>query len=291
MNDDAGGSWREDVELRTHRVPSLSSVLVCTDLSKSAERAVERATRLRIASGGHLRLVHVLPVGATAESESAALASAELTLAGWSSARPDLQVSARVVRGPPYEAIVAEAEAEPRAELVLVGRHGRRTFRRQLIGTTAERVIRHGTIPVLVVQLPARRSYRRLLVAIELPPDRQSRAVSLALQLGPFLARRQVVHVTDDPHSAAGETLRAWFDRRFGPDFRVRWRVSTPTGDPRVRILATAKFARPDLLVLGTHARAGLQRLWLGSVAEAVLRAATCDVLVARPEPDPSAPP
>ncbi|HZP42431.1 MAG TPA: universal stress protein [Candidatus Binatia bacterium] len=37
-----------------------------------------------------------------------------------------------------------------------------------------------------------------------------------------------------------------------------------------------------DLLALGTHGRSGLAHVLLGSVAEAVIRAARCDVLVAR---------
>jgi nucleotide-binding universal stress UspA family protein len=39
-----------------------------------------------------------------------------------------------------------------------------------------------------------------------------------------------------------------------------------------------------DLLIVGTHGRRGVQRLWLGSVAEKVVRRAPCPVLVARPK-------
>jgi len=47
-------------------------------------------------------------------------------------------------------------------------------------------------------------------------------------------------------------------------------------------ILAQAKASRSDLLVIGSHGRGGVQRLVLGSVAEKVLRLATCPVLTVR---------
>ena len=51
-------------------------------------------------------------------------------------------------------------------------------------------------------------------------------------------------------------------------------------------ILAQARKARADVIVLGTHGRRGLTRVLLGSDAETVLREATCPVLLVRaPEP------
>ena len=47
-------------------------------------------------------------------------------------------------------------------------------------------------------------------------------------------------------------------------------------------ILAQAKTSRSDLVVIGSHGRGGVQRLVLGSVAEKVLRLATCPVLTVR---------
>jgi nucleotide-binding universal stress UspA family protein len=58
-------------------------------------------------------------------------------------------------------------------------------------------------------------------------------------------------------------------------------------GPPAGEILDQVTALRPDLLVMGTHGRSGLQRLLLGSVAEHVLHAATCPVLTVPPrQPD-----
>jgi nucleotide-binding universal stress UspA family protein len=53
-------------------------------------------------------------------------------------------------------------------------------------------------------------------------------------------------------------------------------------GKPASEIVRTAKEWQADLIVIGSHARHGIPRALLGSVAEAVLRHAPCPVLVIR---------
>jgi nucleotide-binding universal stress UspA family protein len=56
------------------------------------------------------------------------------------------------------------------------------------------------------------------------------------------------------------------------------------TGDVIATILAAQAKHQPDLLVMATHGRRGLARMFLGSVTEAVVRKATCPVLTIREE-------
>jgi nucleotide-binding universal stress UspA family protein len=53
-------------------------------------------------------------------------------------------------------------------------------------------------------------------------------------------------------------------------------------GAPAATIVATAEELGAELIVVGTHGHTGLARLALGSVAESVLRNATCSVLAVR---------
>ena len=53
-------------------------------------------------------------------------------------------------------------------------------------------------------------------------------------------------------------------------------------GDPAAEIVRYGRDANMDLIVIGTHGRTGLERLLLGSVAEKVLRDASCSVLVVK---------
>jgi nucleotide-binding universal stress UspA family protein len=53
-------------------------------------------------------------------------------------------------------------------------------------------------------------------------------------------------------------------------------------GIPHDRIVRAARSTRADLIVLGTHGRTGLGRLFLGSVAARVVTLAPCPVLTVR---------
>jgi nucleotide-binding universal stress UspA family protein len=54
-------------------------------------------------------------------------------------------------------------------------------------------------------------------------------------------------------------------------------------GDPTGEVLRSCKDLKADLLVIGTHDHSAFERLLLGSIAETLMRKATCSVLVVRP--------
>lgn len=54
-------------------------------------------------------------------------------------------------------------------------------------------------------------------------------------------------------------------------------------GPPAAAIVRAASRKRADLLILGTHGRTGVRRMLIGSVAERVVRTASCPVLTVRP--------
>ncbi|HSN16249.1 MAG TPA: universal stress protein [Anaeromyxobacteraceae bacterium] len=75
-------------------------------------------------------------------------------------------------------------------------------------------------------------------------------------------------------------TWRADAERMLGAP---RVTVEKAVGEPAAEIVAYAKGAGIDLLVLGTHGRTGLEHAIMGSVAERVVRKARCPVLTVRP--------
>ncbi len=54
-------------------------------------------------------------------------------------------------------------------------------------------------------------------------------------------------------------------------------------GEPAAEIVAYARANAVDLLVMGTHGRTGLEHALMGSIAERVVRRASCPVLTVRP--------
>jgi nucleotide-binding universal stress UspA family protein len=105
----------------------------------------------------------------------------------------------------------------------------------------------------------------RILVLYVLPPplDRE---------------KLEVRHHPDEYYRGLWETLRQW----QAPDQNVRVEHRLEEGDAPQAILEVAQEIQAGLIVMGTHGRTGLGRLLLGSVAEQVLRRASCPVLTVR---------
>jgi nucleotide-binding universal stress UspA family protein len=83
------------------------------------------------------------------------------------------------------------------------------------------------------------------------------------------------IRLTGAPNEIRRRVEQMWV--RYRCDVIVHIRV----GRPAIQILQLATDLRADMLVVGTHRRAGLKKLVLGSVGETVLQHAPCPVLVA----------
>ena len=281
----------------------LGTVLIATDFSACAALARERAARLPLRLGASIELLHVLRDESDTSAAERMNADAKrlLEVERKSVTRTleahgdrDRDALCSVAHGKPFVEIVRNAR-HGRAELIVIGRHGKRTFPEMLIGSTAERVVRKGDVSVLVVARAPRWAYRRPLVAVDMS-DSSRLALELALRIcDPAVEKIDVVHVASLPLGVADgddiERFRVEEEQRAHADVSeflgrieaaVRWNVVVKTGDPRRVILDEAARCNSDLIALGTTGRTGLAHLLVGSVAEAVLRAASCDVLVAR---------
>ncbi len=68
----------------------------------------------------------------------------------------------------------------------------------------------------------------------------------------------------------------------FSEGERSRFQVAVQLGDPGSEIVSFANSVQAGLIVMPSHGRTGISRLLIGSVAERVLRLASCPVLVLR---------
>lgn len=91
------------------------------------------------------------------------------------------------------------------------------------------------------------------------------------------------VPISDEERNAAQE-LVARHTKRLR-DAGINVSAVIKQGVPKVVILDMAKEWSPDLIVVGSHGRKGLDRFFLGSVSEAITRHAPCSVEVVRLQP------
>ncbi|WP_161569878.1 universal stress protein [Salinigranum halophilum] len=287
-------------------------VLIPTDGSESAERAAQYATVLAAAYDS---TVHVLSVvderdydGVEREGADAGKTAAEqqaneavdavAALVSRERAGGD-RVTTRVTVGVPSEAILAYVD-EAGIDLVVMGTHGRTGVERFLIGSVAERVVRHADVPVLTVRaadrLPSWEPIERLLVPTD-GSEASFAALSHAFDIAArFDALVEGLAVVDERSKTSVYTVETALEEVVGGleataqnatehlagrarEHGVDVETSVVDGIPSRTICAHAETSGADLVVLASHGRTGLAHYLLGSVAERVVRNATVPVL------------
>ena len=144
-------------------------ILVTTDFSESGDHAVAHAFRMAADHGADVILCHVIEtiiapnplyahyypadflnpeIQVRAEKEAT---DALLERTPKEEALAAVAHSTLVVHGSPAEEIIRCA-LDQAVDLIVIATHGRTGLRHLLMGSTAERVIRHGHCPVLVVR-------------------------------------------------------------------------------------------------------------------------------------------
>jgi nucleotide-binding universal stress UspA family protein len=140
----------------------LKTIVVPIDFSAESKKALRYASKLAAQFGSTLQLVHVveaasfvndLPNVVVMRSDQEIAKEAGVRLESIVKDEIDGQISVRseVRIGKPYQEIVSAAKMLD-AGLIVISTHGYTGLKHALLGSTAERVVRHAECPVLVVR-------------------------------------------------------------------------------------------------------------------------------------------
>lgn len=287
-------------------IQPLRTILVPTDFSAPARRALEWAIELAKAHQARLVLMHAVEpsLAGSGRAIDRALdeaASSKLLEAGRPiiEARLAMDTDCRV--GKPWAAIRDAAE-DFEVDLIVMGSRGLTGLDRVLLGSTADRVLRTAAPPVLTIHPDADRpAFRHVLVATDFSAS-SAAALASARRLVHFsLQPVQVtlLHVSPPPYLIGSlevpiTLLPNWdeIDKDLEHDLdalagtirndRIITTSAVVRGTAARVILDEVQGRRPDLVALGTQGRSATERLFVGSVAERVLHHAGCPVLTAR---------
>jgi nucleotide-binding universal stress UspA family protein len=280
---------------------TIKKVLAATDFSDQSRIAVRRATLICREHGAQLELLHVIEelpppdrlsldqyrekVRERLQGETSQAVSQEITC------------HVRCERGKGFVSIIRSAR-EVAADLIVIGAHGQHLLRDNLLGTTAENLIRKAGIPVLVVKQPVHANYRRVLVPTDFS-DESRKALLAAGTLAPA-ASIDLLHVYGIEGeeqlgmARAGEEASKRFRQRteiWAMTSMDEWQRGINLGQHSVEqhvrkgyapsaIAQFAKERRHDLVAMGAHGSAGHSHLLLGSVTESALRTVHSDILI-----------
>jgi len=185
----------------------------------------------------------------------------------------------------PAQGIVEGAEGAG-ADLIVMGRRGKRGLARTMVGDATVKVIGRAACPVLVVPKAAQLWQNHILLATD-----GSEYSEAAARVAGFFAKQAglpvtVVSVVTSSHSEA---------RRQEAEKAVNTKVArlkemaisvqgqVVEGRPDEAIVKAAESVGADLIVMGSHGRTGLTKILMGSVSERVIGQAACPVLVVKP--------
>ncbi|MBV8762914.1 MAG: universal stress protein [Deltaproteobacteria bacterium] len=138
-------------------------ILCPIDFSPSSERAFALGAQLARESGGTLVLVHVFEQWPWTTGDyllspnilQDLVDNAQAELAKWRDRAKDLaikDVQTRFFTGAPWDWIVREAQADTAIDLIVMGTHGRTGLKHVLLGSVAEKTVRHAPCAVLVAR-------------------------------------------------------------------------------------------------------------------------------------------
>jgi nucleotide-binding universal stress UspA family protein len=206
-----------------------------------------------------------------------------------------IKVETRVARGAPPQEIVNAAQSHA-VDLIAMGKRGLTPWRKMLLGSTTTAVLREAHVPVLTVRRTARNiAVKKILFPTAFSPAENAAlawAFEFARKFGAVLVLLNVMEVHKSYDAAKGgfvgrlrdsasEQLHAMAEavpiqKRKGVNL-----VAKVTAFPRAwsGIVNFGRDQNIDMIVMSTRARKGVPRLFLGSVAAAVIEEAPCPVI------------
>lgn len=190
------------------------------------------------------------------------------------------QGEVHLVSGRPIDVIPARGADY---DLVMVGTHGRDEVRHLVVGSVAERVVRACPRPVLVLRGRPPEGRFPVLCAVDVrDPVTPMLVAETVMTWIHALGTADLAYVTSTSSTDAQIATDAELLGRLEAAIPANLRGQSwmETGDPAETLMAAS--VTHALTILVTHGRTGVNRWWLGSVAEQLVRVAPQSVLVLR---------
>jgi nucleotide-binding universal stress UspA family protein len=299
-------------------VVEFTRILCPIDLSDTSKRALSHAAAFARWYKAELIVTHVMPRALDLFAWTPDMSNQLLELVSPSQVLDALRravadqtegIVPRLVieQGHPDEEI-ARLVKEEKADLLVLGTHGRRGFNHLFLGSVAEKVIRSAACPVLTVP-PAAPSaaaapvrFQRILCPVDESPSAR-RALDYALELGreaggTITVLRVLEYMDPTEASAIVDPAVRAYRKQVIEQARERLQASLPSApetwceiEPIValdvnragrEILRRAAATNADLIVMGAQGSGGAELMVYGSNTHHVVRSAGCPVLTVR---------
>jgi nucleotide-binding universal stress UspA family protein len=284
----------------------IKNILCPVDFSAPSQRALEYAISLATSHDSQLQILHVVspviarsywfPIDTGKVMETLKnQARQELEKLRQLASDAGMEAEARLRLGD-VEIEILDAAEKYRADILVIGKHGRSTIERWFVGSVAEHLLRKSKVPMLIIGEGKRKKsiprMERIIVTSDLSEDSAyalSYAAALARETQATVTYLHVMPVLPAgvglPYEVSIPEAQSELDRLVPVEARKWCTIVTrvETGIPYQEILSIAEKTRANMLVMNTHGKSMLERALLGSTAERVIRGAPCPVLAIPP--------
>jgi len=270
----------------------INRILVPTDFSETADQALRYASGLARGLGAKLTIVYADPfvppvdftatVGAWDEFSFMSLqarAQDHLRSTAEANVDPSVAYDIAVRVDPPLDGILAEARASE-ADLIVMGTHGRTGFRRLIIGSVTEAVMRYAKVPVIAVpaHIVTSSPIRTIVCPVidETNLDALTFAASIASPDAHFIVIRAMVGGEASESADEVVALRGAIPAALVSRCELQLLGDEHAGN---QIEGLAKTAHADLIVAAEPAGRSTSDLLRGTFAARLVQHSECPVL------------
>jgi nucleotide-binding universal stress UspA family protein len=270
----------------------INRILVPTDFSETADQALRYASGLARGLGAKLTIVYADPfvppvdfsgtVGAWDEFSFISLqarAQDHLRIAAEANVDPSVAYDIAIRVDPPLDGILAEARASE-ADLIVMGTHGRTGFRRLIIGSVTEAVMRYAKVPVIAVPAHIVTASPIRTIVCPVIDETSLDALTFAAEIAPADAHFIVIRamVSGEAAESADEVIAL---RGAIPAALISRCELKLLGDEHAgnQIEGLAKTAHADLIVVAEPAGRSTSDLLRGTFAARLVQHSECPVL------------
>lgn len=271
----------------------IDKILIPCDFSEHAVNAFRLAVDIAHASGAELHLLNVieLPImhddvltpmpsfDETLLKELSDGAEAKFAALKKNYAKEHLFIQTKIEFGPIVPAIL-DYLADNGITLIVMGTKGISGFEEVLIGSTAEKVVRNASCPVIAVK---QRTMLDDLKHIVFPNSMEEGQEDLVLHVKALQhALKATLHMVwidtsskADDHVVVREQLEKFARRFMLKDYTIN---VFKANDKETGIIRFTHWINANMIAMGTHARKGLSHLFRGSITEGVVNHVDCPI-------------
>ncbi len=275
---------------KTNLIGEVNTIALAVDGSSYCDGAVQEAIFFAQSCGAKLVVISVIGIESeAATSAHSASSSVRVEINDYldkiKKMAADNKIKCKMIVKESYQPdkTIVELAYKHKADVIIMGRHGRKGLLKLLVGSMTSKVIGHGFPQVLVVPENFSISGEKILLALDgskLSKMATKEAISMSLQCSTLkeiyvvsvaTAKFRLAEAKDLVKTVCKKMVKRGIDIPCYPVAKV--------GRPSDIITKTAKKKKVDMIIVGGHGT-GLSKLLMGHVTEKVIGQAHCAVLV-----------